>query len=170
MQLAIISHRVYPVRCRENRAARTQNFDVRWFFFGTIENASGGNAVGVRITHNIYYLARILFAFGISGAYHVGRDAFLVVFRLLAIVVAHDRHVHLVQYLRRGAALFFRSPAGDDALVTGETLTWKTISSENRVSTLFLFIFLLFPDTVPRPVVAAAAAAVTYLRPACTPG
>lgn len=71
------------------------------------------------------YLARILFAVRISGTNHVGRDAFLVVLRFPAVVVAHDRHVHLVQHLRRRTSLFFRAPTRDDTLVTGETFTCK---------------------------------------------
>lgn len=95
---------------------------------------SGGPSRPEQITWDVHengkssgfvYLARVLFAVRISGANHIGRDAFLVVLRLPAVVVAHDRHVHLVQHLRRRTALFLRAPARDDALVTGETFTCK---------------------------------------------
>lgn len=84
-------------------------------------------------------LARVLFAFRITGAHHVGRNALLVVFRLSAIVVAHDRHVHFVQYLRGRTSLFLRSPTGDDALVTGETLAfdWQTDRVDTGVGSEF---------------------------------
>lgn len=78
-------------------------------FFKT-KFVSGSPSHPVQITWDVHengkssgfvYLARVLFSVRISGANHVGRDAFLVVLRLPAVVVAHDRHVHLVQHLRR---------------------------------------------------------------------
>lgn len=80
----------------------------------------------IRFTCILYtYLARILFAFRVSRAYHVGSYPFLFVLGFPTIFVAHDRHVHLVQHLGRRTTLFPGPPAGDDSFVSGKTFSYK---------------------------------------------
>nr|CAD7394584.1 unnamed protein product [Timema cristinae] len=69
------------------------------------------------------HLARILLSVRIARAHHVLRDPPLAVVGLFAVVVAHDGHPDLVQYLGYRPVLSGNPPSRHEAFVAREALT-----------------------------------------------